>query len=200
MGFQAQRIKITLNSEISQPIFWGLMLPLQFLLFLFGAGSSLLFSGCATTEKVSECKTVDWYELGRRDGSLGRTLEDFDPQRMQCEGRAIPSFEAMYRNGRERGLIEFCAPENGYSVGKSGELYYYVCPFHLEAEFLREYKRGQKVLALQRENLKLDQRMSSVFSALRNPASTEGREQLESELSTLRQTRAKNEQELNRLQ
>ena len=174
-------------------------MSLSFLPFLFCLLSWLFVAGCVTSEKVSECKTADWYELGRRDGSLGRTVEEFDPHKSQCDGRAIPSFEEMYRNGRERGLIEYCAPENGYAVGKSGEIYYYVCPFHLEADFLREYKRGQKVLALQRDNLRLDQRMSSVFSALRGPASLEGRAQLEAELATLRQARSKNENELNKL-
>lgn len=152
-------------------------------------------------ERISDCRNSDWYEIGREDGSLGRTVEVFQQHRKECVGQDqdTASVEPLYLNGREKGLIEFCTPNNGFNLGKSGDLYYYVCPYHLETQFLDEFRRGQKVLALQRENLRLDQRMSALLNAIRTPASSDQAESASKELHNLKQLRTRNDQELSKL-
>jgi hypothetical protein len=156
--------------------------------------------GCASQEVLSACRNSDWYEIGREDGSLGLTASSFERHRRECQNEADPSFEAIYMNGRDRGLIEFCTPANAFALGKSGQLYYYVCPFQVEPDFIAEYRRGQKVLALEKENLQLDQRLELLSSKLRAPASTDQQFSAIGELRNLRQLRAKNEAELSKLQ
>jgi hypothetical protein len=156
--------------------------------------------GCASQEVISACKNADWYEIGREDGSLGFTSGAFDRHRRECKNQADPSFEDVYMNGRDRGLIEFCTPENAFALGKSGQLYYYVCPFQVEQEFISQYRRGQKVLALEKDNLQLDQRMEALFNRMRSPASLDQKFGTASELTNLKQLRAKNEAEISKLQ
>jgi hypothetical protein len=160
---------------------------------------AIFFTACATQQTVSVCQNTDWYEIGREDGSLGRTLDRFEVHKKSCSAKTNTNFEALYMNGRDRGLIEFCTPQNGFALGKSGEIYSYVCPFHLESKFLTEYRRGQKVYDLEKDNLKLEQRMANLFSELRKPASTVEQMDLQREMTNLRQARAKNDRELSRL-
>jgi hypothetical protein len=159
----------------------------------------IVLVACVSHQKMSACQSADWYEIGRQEGASGHTADTFAPHRDKCRGEAKPNFEAQFMNGRDRGLIEYCTPENGFAAGKSGALYYYVCPFNLEEDFLRHYRRGSRVLALQKDNLRLDHRMGSLFSELRSPASKMSQQDLQRELLSLRQARARNERELVRL-
>ncbi len=159
----------------------------------------LVFStwGCVSPQTQSFCKNADWYELGRRDGSMGRAADSLESYQNECAETMTESFQAMYLNGRDRGLIEFCTPQNGYSLGQSGELYYYVCPFHLEGDFLTAFKKGRRVLALQRENLNLERKMESILTQVQ---SVESPSRTERELKNLKSLRAHNDKELSRIE
>ena len=104
---------------------------------------------CVSTPFVTECPQRDWFELGRQDGSQGRTLKTFDNHLAQCGSSENPPNEVLYVNGRNSGLIGYCQASSGFEVGRSGERYNSVCPDYLEQEFIEAFKKGRKILELQ---------------------------------------------------
>lgn len=114
------------------------------------ASAGLLALGaCATpTERVaSRCAATDWAALGAQDGEAGfpearrRTLFE------ECRSVGVPPDIGQYRANRAGALAEYCTAENGYEVGRSGELYYQVCEGEAEAAFLEGLTAGREALA-----------------------------------------------------
>jgi hypothetical protein len=104
-----------------------------------------LFSG-------SSCNSIDWYEVGRRDGSLGHLANLVQDYQDQCKGAQTPPAVDVYLNGREAGLTEYCTSQNGFEIGRMGREYRHVCPENLEAKFLNGYRRGLKLHSLESQN------------------------------------------------
>src|SRR6185312_3631545 len=84
------------------------------LLALVLAGLGCTSAPKVETEKTASCETVDWYELGRRDGSQGTPTNKLSNRQKECAKAASPDWETIYTNGRNAGLVEFCDPKNGY--------------------------------------------------------------------------------------
>ncbi len=160
----------------------------------------LLLAGCSSTPVavVSKCQSADWYEIGRQDGAQGEPAEKIEARRQECRNHYTEKAEAIYLNGRERGLVEFCTPENGLALGRRGELYYYVCPYNLEVGFTTAFKRGKRILALERANQDLDRKIADLTAQQtnRSPASAEP----SSELEMLKKQRLLNEREKAKLE
>jgi hypothetical protein len=104
-------------------------------------------SGCATMSG-EECMTSDWSAIGYEDGSRGYTSEQLGNRRKACAKHGVtPDFTA-YQSGRDRGLVEYCQPSRGFSVGSNGGSYNGVCRVELEADFLDGYKTGRHLHTL----------------------------------------------------
>lgn len=104
-------------------------------------------SGCATMSG-DECVTSDWSAIGYEDGSRGYTTDRHAKYRKACAKHGItPDFTA-YQSGRDRGLVEYCQPSRGFSVGSNGGSYNGVCRVELEADFLDGYKTGRHLHTL----------------------------------------------------
>jgi hypothetical protein len=100
-----------------------------------------MLSGCATMSG-DECVTSDWYAIGFEDGSRGYTSDQLGNHRKACAKHGVtPDFEA-YQAGRNEGLVEFCQPARGFSLGSNGGQYRGVCSAHNEARFLDAYNSG----------------------------------------------------------
>lgn len=160
----------------------------------------LALAGCSSTPVavVSKCQSADWYEIGRQDGAQGEPAERLEARRQECRNHYTEKAEAIYLNGRERGLVEYCTPENGLALGRRGELYYYVCPYNLEAGFTTAFKRGKRILALERANMDLDRKIADLTTQQTNraPASAES----VNELEMLKKQRQLNEREKAKLE
>ena len=75
-------------------------------------------SGCATMSS-DECMASDWSAIGYEDGSRGFATNRFGQHRKACAKHGVtPDFSA-YQNGRDQGLVEFCQPHRGFSVGSN---------------------------------------------------------------------------------
>ena len=104
-------------------------------------------SGCATMSG-DECMTSDWSAIGYEDGSRGYTTQQHAKYRKACAKHGVtPDFTA-YQSGRDRGLVEYCQPSRGFSVGSNGGSYNGVCRVELEADFLDGYKTGRHLYTL----------------------------------------------------
>ncbi len=165
---------------------------------IFGIFAAALAIGCTSTGKVEKlsCDQKDWYELGRADGAKGATLDKFAAHKADCGDGFNAFWETMYTNGRNAGLVEFCAPENSYEMGRMGVAYHYVCPSTMEAAFLEGYRRGQQARELEIANQKLDAEIDELIAKLTQAGDQYEKRQIASELDDLRKTRAKNERAL----
>ena len=104
-------------------------------------------SGCASMSS-DECMTSDWSAIGYEDGSRGFNTDRFGQHRKACAKHGVtPDFSA-YQNGRDQGLVEFCQPHRGFSVGSNGGSYNGVCSVNLEADFLDAYNTGHHLYTL----------------------------------------------------
>ena len=104
-------------------------------------------AGCATMSG-DECATSDWTAVGYEDGSRGYTSERFGKHRKACAKHGITADFEAYQQGRSQGLVEFCQPGRGFSLGVNGGQYNGVCSVELEADFLDAYRVGQQLYTL----------------------------------------------------
>ncbi|NJL23774.1 MAG: DUF2799 domain-containing protein [Calothrix sp. SM1_5_4] len=170
---------------------------MRFVQMLISAGTLILLSACATQQENVSCVQRDWYELGRRDGARGATMD-----RMEIFERECPSkdWETIYINGRNAGLVDYCAPENAFELGRMGIAYLYVCPSTIEPAFLSAYRKGQHARKLEMRAKELDARINSLNEKVGQKFLDEiERHKLTSELEELRQLRARNTEELNQI-
>jgi hypothetical protein len=106
-------------------------------------------SGCATMSS-DECLSGDWTAIGYEDGARGYNTDRFGKHRKACAKYGVtPDFTA-YQNGRDQGLVEYCQPYRGFSVGSNGGRYNGVCSVGMEADFLHAYNAGYHLYSLRR--------------------------------------------------
>lgn len=98
--------------------------------------------GCATLSE-GECKTADWFSIGRQDGNNGRERARLYDHRKACAEYGVQPDSKNYYAGREAGLARYCTPSNGFNQGRAGKAYQNVCPVNTEPGFLFEYRQGK---------------------------------------------------------
>ncbi len=104
-------------------------------------------SGCATMSG-DECMTSDWSAIGYEDGSQGHTMDRMSRHRKACAKHGVTPDLGAYQSGREQGLVDYCQPGRGFSVGSNGGSYGGVCNVNLEADFLDAYNTGRHLYGL----------------------------------------------------
>lgn len=107
----------------------------------------LSLSGCASMSS-DECLASDWSAVGYEDGSRGFTTDRFSQHRKACAKHGVTADFAAYQSGRDQGLVEYCQPGRGFSVGANGGGYYGVCSANLEGDFLDAYNAGHQLYSL----------------------------------------------------
>jgi hypothetical protein len=123
--------------------------------------SAVLLLGCSTLSK-NECLQANWYELGWRDGSLGKRRSIFQGHVDACVKHNVHAEKIDYFRGRDDGLKNFCTYDNGFSQGRYGKKYNYVCPSNLEATFLAGFRKGRKVYHHNRKVAALEKRLKKI--------------------------------------
>lgn len=116
-------------------------IPIWMVLVLAG------LSGCASMSS-DECMTSDWAAIGYEDGARGYTTDRISSRRKACAKHGVTLDFAAYQSGREQGLIEYCQPGRGFTVGSNGARYNGVCSVDLEADFLEAYNAGYHLYTL----------------------------------------------------
>ena len=101
----------------------------------------LVLSGCASMSG-DECMTSDWQAIGFEDGSRGYSADRLGNHRKACAKHGVtPDFQA-YQTGHDQGLVSFCQPSRGFSLGSNGGSYNGVCAAHREGDFVDAYNSG----------------------------------------------------------
>jgi hypothetical protein len=126
----------------------------------------LTMSGCASMSS-EECANSDWTAVGYEDGSRGYTSDQFSSRRKACAKHGVTADFQAYQDGREQGLIEYCQPGRGFSVGENGGRYNGVCAAHLEDGFMDGYSVGHQLYGLRSNVNGAASRISSKESELK---------------------------------
>ncbi len=175
------------------------MSTLQFLIILCLIGP---LAGCVALTQNSEkatCAQTDWYELGRRDGSQGLPGERLPQHQRECGTDFNPDWKAIYSNGRDAGLVDYCEARNAFDMGRMGVAYYNVCPSNFETRFLAQYKKGQDIRNIETQNHKLDAKINDIHSQIVRVSDPLQQTSLASELEELQKLRAQNERDLSEI-
>jgi hypothetical protein len=123
--------------------------------------AALAIAGCATMTK-EQCLQGDWRGVGYGDGASGYPMSRIDDHAKACAKTGVTPDASLYAQGRTEGLVRYCTEMNGFSVGRSGGVYYRVCPPPAESEFLGGYSDGERVW---RATQRLESARSSLSSA-----------------------------------
>lgn len=121
--------------------------------------------GCATLDE-SECRSVDWYQLGLKDGSDGYTATRLGDHREACAEYGLNVGATEWRRGYDTGLDNYCTVDNGYAVGRRGMYYGHVCPAEVERAFVSAYELGKETYDVEQEISDLDRRIDSLETRL----------------------------------
>lgn len=113
---------------------------------------NLALVGCGTTQTAENCQELDWYEIGRTDGLKGITDDNRRTVKSVCIDTDQSLSEAIYNNGFDNGISQFCSFEVGFELGyndetKSAEQ----CPPLLKDEFISGMAQGRQVAKLENE-------------------------------------------------
>lgn len=144
----------------------------------------LLLSGCASMSE-QECLTANWLDKGYRDGRNGLPLTLLAEHREACAKVGVVPDNTLYLRGRDRGIVEYCTPENARHEGRLGRSYRNACPAHLERNFLRNYEDAKRVYDAEQEVDRLNRRSSELERALRKEKDDSKRQYLRRDLREL---------------
>lgn len=141
-------------------------------IFALGAGllAAALLAGCATGVSKDQCAAADWRTVGYEDGLRGAPADRIGAHRAGCGKHGVTPDLAAYLDGRERGLVEYCQPKNGFRVGVNGGGYANVCPARTETAFVDGYRHGRQIYEARSE---LRKTQSQLRSAKQNLAQTD---------------------------
>lgn len=117
---------------------------------VIGLGVSLVLSSCASMSE-KECLTVSWTDQGYRDGRQGYPMARVEDHREACVKVGVIPDITQYRAGHDRGVLEYCTPDNAVSEGRLGRPYRQACPVSLEGQFLAYHERGMRVYRAQQQ-------------------------------------------------
>ena len=133
----------------------------KFFVFVLPFTIVVAFSGCATLSK-NECLEADWFEIGRRDGSMGKPRALFQQHRDACLKHSVNPNRDAYYEGRDEGLKFYCTKDNGFEQGRLGRKYHYVCPPEFEPDFLAGYAEGKEIREYESKIASLKKRLERI--------------------------------------
>ena len=120
-----------------------------------------LLLGCATLSK-NECLEADWFEIGRKDGMMGKPCALFQEHVDACIKYGIRPNRNDYYAGRDMGLNVYCTENNGFEQGRRGKKYQYVCPPGLEPAFLNGFNQGMEIYNYESKVASLERRLKRI--------------------------------------
>lgn len=131
-------------------------------LILISVLTAFLFGCSSSTKKAQTCQELDWYEIGRQDGTKGLDLTQHKKVRVVCIDSDQSLAEALYYNGFDSGAAQYCSPENGFELGRRGQKINDICPPMLKEAFNKKYNQGMRAATLTKQSLEIDKQLKSI--------------------------------------
>jgi hypothetical protein len=126
-----------------------------------------MLASCATLSK-NECLEANWFEIGRRDGVMGKPRSLFQEHYKACLEYAVKGDREAYYKGREAGLESYCTYETGFNQGCLNRAYRYVCSSNLEPNFLAGYAKGHELYKYNKKIASLENRRKSIEKQIKD--------------------------------
>lgn len=149
------------------------------------AASVVALNACATLNE-DQCRDARWEQLGFDDGQAGRHSSHVDLHRQACQRYNVSVEMSEWRDGWERGIRQYCTPQNGLNEGRAGRSYANSCPADVRADFEDAYRVAKAVhdarAAVDRENREMD----DLLRKLRETEDRDEARKLETEISVKR--------------
>jgi hypothetical protein len=127
----------------------------------------LMATACQTLTK-EQCLTADWQEVGYEDGLKGLPIDYITSHQEACAKHKVVPLLEDYNLGRDKGLVSYCQPSNGFTQGREGVEYLAVCSSELELEFIPAYNQGRLIGDRERELTALLSVKRSLETELKN--------------------------------
>lgn len=121
-------------------------------------------ASCATLSE-EQCLDANWYEIGQRDGSLGRPSDFVEQHREACADVGVVPDVARWTQGRAVGLRSYCTPENAYWLGRQGRLVAPVCSTNLD-ELDAANRQGRRFFEIRLDINELERRLYDINSEI----------------------------------
>lgn len=144
----------------------------------------VLLSGCAAMSE-KECLTADWRDQGMKDALNGHERARLADVREACAKAGVVPNEALYLDGWNRGIRQFCTPDNGERWGRQGRGYSGACPAELGTAFSERYREGRRVWDAEQTVQRLQNEQQDKQRALEKAKDDTSRAQLRDQLRTL---------------
>ena len=144
----------------------------------------VLLAGCAAMSE-KECQTADWRDQGMKDALNGYDRARLVDVREACAKAGVLPSEALYFDGWNRGIRQFCTPDNGARWGRQGRTYSGSCPAELGTGFSDRYREGRLVWAAEQTLQRLQGEQQDRQRALEKAKDDTSRAQLRDQLRSL---------------
>lgn len=135
--------------------------------------AAALLAGCESLSPA-ECATADWRQLGVQDGSRGRGDRAADYHE-SCAKAGIAVNVAVYREGRNQGLVNYCQPANALNEGLAGNNYEGVCPAPMDQNFRNIHGIAWREQDARKNLARMQREQDQMQSELRDSKTTEDR-------------------------
>jgi hypothetical protein len=145
---------------------------------------SMMLTGCATLDE-SQCKTIDWRDLGARDAYDGQDLSRIESHRTACADYGIQPDRSAYAVGFGEGLRRLCTAPRGYNFGVDGRSYRNICPLELDAYFQQGLRLGRDVRQEASRISSLQNQMRSAEDALRRSQDANDRSRMRRQIQNI---------------
>ena len=132
-------------------------------LYLGIAAATLILAslgGCAAVTK-EQCIAGDWADLGKAHASVGKPADHLDEVVKSCGKHGITPDTKAYLSGWNQGLLNYCTPLNGFTLGKQNKQRSSICPPQTANGFNQAYQLGNVIW---KANYRVDQAESKILS------------------------------------
>ena len=146
--------------------------------------AAVLLSGCAAMSE-KECQTADWRDQGMKDALNGHDRTRLVDVREACAKAGVAPNEALYLDGWNRGIRQFCTPDNGARWGRQGRSYSGSCPAELGTAFSDRYRDGRRAWDAEQAVNRLQSEQQDKQRALEKAKDDTSRKQLRDQLRAL---------------
>lgn len=130
-----------------------------------------VLASCATLSE-EQCQAGDWRAIGFNDGSRGRPADYIANHADACSEYGIAVDQALYADGRQDGLRQYCRLANAEAEGLSGDRYYGVCPGELGVSFARVHRAADAIHEATARINSIDSRITSLIGRIGQPDQT----------------------------
>ena len=92
-----------------------------------------------------ECLTMNWRAAGLADAAVGAPKNSVLEHSQVCSKYSAEVDRALYAQGYQEGIAQYCTKANGFVVGQNGDDYLNVCPADFESDFLSGWNAGHEL-------------------------------------------------------